>query len=80
MLEISGIHMLMLNNICLIDIMPTQQKGNHVRYWKPTQSHVVSKVMDFRKGSTTTTLLEQCNSFLYCKSYIFAHKSTTTPL
>ena len=50
-------------------IKPTQEEGHHAGYWKPSQLPGASEVMDLRKDSPMTTVLEQHNSKLYPYSH-----------
>lgn len=52
---------------------------NRSWYWKPSWSPGASDVMDLRKESTTTTLLDQRNSLLCSKSYPYNHKKVQLP-
>lgn len=45
------------------------QEGNHTWYYKPSQ--LPSEIMDLRKESTATTLLEHHNSLLQSSSSLY---------
>lgn len=55
----SGICILVVTSSCLIEHKFHLTEGN---YWKPSQQHGASKVIDFRKEPTTNTMLNQGNS------------------
>lgn len=59
-----------IKTVLLPNLTTTQQKDNHVCYWKPIYTTTWAReFMDYRGKTATPTLVNQYNFYLYSKLY-----------